>query len=173
MKSDALARRQGEEYLQSLAQRLRMWRLREGKSYFSMPTALWDEAVGVARKIGPGPAARALGLNRDDLLRRMNQPASAESVSAAAAEALEEEAEFAELPGVAAALTAERPPPKEEVKPAAQAAAAPTVTELPGAERTGEVTVHVTGADGARLTVQMPAAHLNIQSLIQQFRGAA
>ena len=39
-----------DEYLTGLAQRVRMWRLREGKSYFSMPSSLWDEDVTAAHK---------------------------------------------------------------------------------------------------------------------------
>src|SRR5437868_1912737 len=94
------------EYLESLAQRVRAWRLREGKSYFSMPTSLWDEAVAAARQHGLRQVARDLGLNGDELRRRMGLPASAGAVEAA----LEEQVQFAELPGVGAALAAALPP---------------------------------------------------------------
>src|SRR5688572_1724221 len=109
-----------DNYLESLAQRVQMWRLREGKSYFSMPSHLWDDVVAAARKYPLREVARVTGLKRDDIKRRMGLPVSAEAVSASTAEAVQEEAEFIECPGVARALTG---PPVAAERTAATATA--------------------------------------------------
>lgn len=163
-----------DEYLQGLGQRVRMWRLREGKSYFSMPSSLWDEVVAAARQYPLRLVSRETGVNRDELKQRLGLANRTGTSSAAVSQAaLEEEGEFIEMPGAATALlaTASPEPPKEAKPAAVVAAAAPAATDFSDAERAGQATVQVTAADGVRLTVHIPVAHLNIQSLIQQFRG--
>jgi hypothetical protein len=162
----AVQERKERDYLEGLAARLKMWRLREGKSYFSMPSALWDEAVAVARKIGLTRAARQLGLNREDLQRRMGLAPPAEAPRAAAFPAASEEAPFIELPGVAQALTSTASP-ATFVVPEGNEDAVPT----PFNGGPDDAVVEIHAVDGARLTVRVPVAHLNIHTLIQEFRG--
>lgn len=158
-----------DDYLKGLGERVRMWRLREGKSCFSMPPALWDEVVAACRKYPLRMVSRETGVSRDELKRRAGLPVGKGMASAAEVEAaLEQEAQFIEAPGIAAALAAASAQPVSE--PVAAAASLP-VMETAAAGRTDTVTVEVTAADGARLTLHVPVAHLNIQSLIQHFRG--
>ena len=170
------AERLQNEYLESLAQRVRAWRFREGKSYFSMPTPLWEEAITAARKHGLRQVARDLGLNRDELKRRMGlAPQLVHSVPAGAAALsppLEEEAQFIELPGVAAALAA--PPASPLAEPATAAGANRAMDPIPALSgQPGEATVEILTADGAKLTVRIPVGSLNIASLVHDFRSRA
>jgi hypothetical protein len=172
-----------DEYLKGLAQRVRMWRFREGKSIFSMPTSLWDEVVAATRKYPLRLVSRETGVKRDDLKRRMGLPVSSETVSATAAAALEEEeAQFCEMPGVAAALARQLAPTSEPAAPeqtaapeqapaSTQAAAEHAADTLPAAGGREEATVEFTAGDGAKLTVRLPLAGLNLNTLIQHFRG--
>jgi hypothetical protein len=146
-----------------------MWRLREGKSYFSMPTALWDEAVAAARKYPLRLVARELGVSRDDLKQRMGMPVSAQTTRTKTSEAVLEEALFIELPGVAQALT---------LPPVATEPVARTVAEAPidRAQPTcppHEAVLEVVTAAGDRLTLRFPAASLDVSSLIHHFRSRA
>lgn len=154
-----------------------MWRLREGKSYFSMPSSLWDEVVAAARQYPLRLVSRETGISREELKQRLGLANRTGASHAAVSQAaLEEEGEFIEVPGVAAALLATvSPEPPKEVKPAAvvTAAAPAATTDFSDAERAGQATVEVTAADGATLTVHVPVAHLNLNALVQHFRGAA
>src|SRR5688572_4317125 len=60
------------ERLTALGQKFRLWQRREGKSIFKMPSYLWDEAIGfVERGFGLRSVARELGVDREELKRRM------------------------------------------------------------------------------------------------------
>jgi hypothetical protein len=61
------------ERLSSLGERFRMWQKRQGKSYFKMPSYLWDDAFDLVPIFGGRRVARELGVGRDELLRRMNE----------------------------------------------------------------------------------------------------
>jgi hypothetical protein len=155
------------EYLDSLSQRIRAWRFREGKSYFSMPTPLWDEAVAAARKYGLRSASKMLGLNRDDLKRRMGllpltKPEAPSCVTVAETEG--EELEVIELPGVAEALASPPVPDRQSI------AERPPTTALPTA---GEAVIEIVAADGARLTMRLPVAQLDVAALVHGFRSVA
>ena len=62
------------ERLTALGQKFRLWQRREGKSIFKMPSYLWDEAIGfVERGFGLRSVARELGVDREELKRRMDE----------------------------------------------------------------------------------------------------
>lgn len=164
----ARTERREVEYLESLGQRIRAWRFREGKSYFSMPTPLWDEAVAAARKYGLRSAAKMLGLNRDDLKRRMGllpETVPDDPPQVTTPKAQNDELEVIELPGVAAALCA--PPPAPEPGPIVES----SVAVAPCTD--GEAVIEIVAADGAKLTVRLPVAQLDVAALVHQFRSAA
>lgn len=168
--SIARTERLQSEYLDSLSQRVRAWRFREGKSYFSMPTPLWDEAVAAARKYGLRSTSKLLGLNRDDLKRRMGliDPVKSDVAPAAAgAEEDSEDPQFIELPGVAAALIS--PPVASEPRFCTDKESVTMTTALTA----GEAVVEVLAPDGAKLTVRLPVAQLDIASLVHRFRSGA
>src|SRR5438105_2347871 len=78
------------ERLGSLGERFRVWRMRQGTtargeaSYFKMPSSLWDEAFEFVPLFGARRVAREIGLNRDELLRRMNEAQCPAAASAPA-----------------------------------------------------------------------------------------
>jgi hypothetical protein len=162
------AERLKSEYLERLSQRFRAWRLREGKSYFSMPTPLWDEAIAAARDVGLRKASRLLGLNRDELKRRMEL--APEVNTDTTPQAAEEPLEVIELPGVARALM--MPSPTTECE-------RPALLDTERADAAGSSTdamIKVIATDGSRLTVHFPADRLNIASLVplvHEFRSRA
>jgi hypothetical protein len=164
-----------EEALFALAQRIQEWKLREGKSYFSMPAPLWNEAVRAAHEHGAPWAAHLLGINRDDLERRMELARRASDFDTAstpiASEPPPEDAQFIELPGVAQALAITSLAPQREPADLGDVLHSADSPETAAVTQGGEAIVEVTATDGSRLTVHIPVSHLDITALVQQFRG--
>lgn len=132
------------EQLEELRKRIEQWRqtrLKRGR----MPEQLWFEAAEFARRLGPCPVSRALGIGYRSLQQRIGGPRR--SRPATARRAPMQTAGFVELSG-AQLLDA--------------AAAAPS----------GGATVEIAAGDGARLMVRLPAAAaVDLASVIRAFRG--
>jgi hypothetical protein len=180
------------EQLSSLGERFRMWQRREGRSYFKMPSHLWDEGFDLVSLFGATRVARELGVKRDELQRRMNEargpvvataPASAPASDTpqAAAQALPDTEFFdfeMQWPGterpqpISAAVPAVRTAP-EPVCPApapimpTNVAPTPDIAPLPE-----EAVVEIVAADGAKLSIRIPVNHLmKAAALVRDFRS--
>ena len=181
------------ERLSSLGERFRMWQKRQGRSYFKMPSHLWDDGFALVPIFGATRVARELGVNRDELLRRMDEaerpvvarapvsvtvpqaPQATEDASPPAEfldfemqwPGIERPAAAAEAPAPAAAVPSE--PACLAPAPIVPAILAPTQdsTLLPE-----EAVVEIVGADGLKLSIRIPVNHLmKASALVREFRS--
>jgi hypothetical protein len=127
--------------IEGLRDRIEGWRQSSSKSR-AMPEELWKEACATAKRLGSGRVARALGLKYETLKQRV-LGCGAGGVRGEAT-VLAAGAQFIELTGV----------------PAVGHTAAPH-----------EAVVEIVAADGARLTIRLKGASLDVARLVSAFRG--
>jgi hypothetical protein len=180
-----------DEKLEMLRIEIRRWRKEKGLSFRFMPAAMWDEAILLARLLNVRRVACVLGLNVEELRRRMEgrqSPGAHTTVSAPADPAPADP----DMPGVrvcdlpdialtppaaptACASIAERSKASTEREAARPEPAVRPAADTPRAASaaTEEAVLEVTAADGAKLTLRMPVGSFNVSSLIHEFRSRA
>jgi hypothetical protein len=180
------------ERLESLGERFRMWQKRQGKSYFKMPSYLWDESFDLVPIFGGRRVARELGVGRDELLRRMNeaqQPIVASAPTRASVSDTSQAPELAlpqiefldfemDWPGTEASqpTPVDRPAVStapEPVSPAPAPSVPTNVAPTPdSALLSEEAVVEIVAADGAKLSIRIPVNHLmKASALVREFRS--
>jgi hypothetical protein len=127
--------------IQELRGRIDVWRQSAPKSR-NMPEELWKDACAAAKRLGACRVARALGVKYETLKQRVL--ASGVAGSAGDATVLSSGTQFIELTGFSAA---------------SHRAAG------------DEAVVEVMAADGARLTIRLKGAGLDMAALVSAFRG--
>jgi hypothetical protein len=182
-----------DDKLDMLRIEIRHWRKDKGLPFRFMPASMWNEAIGLARRLTVRRVACVLGLNLEELTRRMEgrQSPGAHTTVAAPAEA--------DNPGVLAPRVCDLP--RDALTPPDAASACASVTERAQAAPEGEQTtarpepavapapeapraagafeeavLEVAATDGTRLTLRIPVGafnSVNVSSLIHSFRSPA
>jgi hypothetical protein len=178
-----------EDKLEVLRVNIKHWRKEKGVPFRFMPAHYWDEAIMLARLLNVRRVACVLGVNVEELKRRMEgrQSPGAHATVQAVAD-VDQPGVIAprvcDLPDIAvtppSAPTAcasvaesDRIPTKCEA-PANPARSVRPPAETPGAVRTTEeAVVEITAANGDRMTLRMPVGSFNVSSLIHEFRSRA
>ena len=180
------------DQLEMLRINIRHWRKQKGQPFRFMPMQYWDEAIVLARLLTVRRVACVLGLNVEELKRRMEgrqSPGAHTTVTAppdppdvdnpgVITPSVCDLPDFAVTPpsapapcasvakpGKAATECEATARPEPAVRPAADAACTASATE-------GAV-LELTAADGAKLTLRMPVGSFNVSSLIHEFRSRA
>jgi hypothetical protein len=178
------------EKLEMLRINIRHWRKEKGVPFRFMPVQYWDEAIMLARLLTVRRVACVLGLNVEELKRRMEGRHSPGAHTTVEAQAPTD----ADQPGVITPRVCDLPdiavtPPSAptacasvtELKVATECEAVrpePAVRPPADAPRVAsaapeEAVLEVIAADGAKLTVRMPVGSFNVSSLIHEFRSRA
>jgi hypothetical protein len=133
--------------LEALSARVEAWRVARPRTR-SMPEALWDEAVVLARNVGVFRVARALRLNFDTLKRRAGSPEPAQDIRERAVRVARASprTDFVEVKGLA------------------------EVGVVAGGHDT---VVEIVACDGARLSIRWKCASADVATLIRAFRDGA
>jgi hypothetical protein len=124
-----------------LRDRIERWRHSSPRKR-AMPEELWKEACAAGKRLGTGRVARALGLGYESLKQRVL--ASGSGGVRDPGRVLPTGAQFIELTGFAA---------------------------VGHADAGDEAVVEIVAADGARLTIRLKAAGLDVAALVRVFRG--
>jgi len=173
-----------DDRLEMLRINIRHWRKDKGLPFRFMPAVMWDEAIMLARLLNVRRVACVLGLNVEELKRRMEgrQSPGAHTTVPAPADPELPGVRVCDLPDIAvtppsapkacaASVVAvpckvltepEQAVPSTKVTPVADAPRATSATE--------EAVLEVTAADGAKLTLRMPVGSFNVARLIHDFR---
>jgi len=123
--------------------RIQAWRLERTKSE-AMPSALWADAIELAKRLGINPASRVLGLNPTRLRVRMPSESGKAAFSSGG---------FLELKGTKVSV-----PDRSHTLQTPSAPSADTVIEL-------------LSGHGHRLTIRLGAGHsLDLTALVRAFR---
>jgi hypothetical protein len=162
--------------LEMLSINIRHWRKEKGLSFRFMPVHLWQEVIVLARLLGERRVACVLGVNLEDLKRRMQGGHSPGAHSTVIAPSEPDSPQFIELPGVA--VTPQSPP--KAVESSASEGSSPGVSRELTTERERPLqsdaartaVVEITAANGDRMTLRIPVDSFNVSSLIHEFRQA-
>jgi hypothetical protein len=178
--------------LEMLRINIRHWRKEKGLAFRFMPAPYWDEAIMLARLLNVRRVACVLGLNVEELKRRMEGRQSPGGYTAVQAP-VEPDTPGAitprvcDLPDIAvtppsaptacASSVAEpgKTPSECKVTASPEPAARP-LAESPRAVpvcTAEEAVVEITAANGDRMTLRMPVGSFNVSSLIHEFRSRA
>ena len=133
--------------LQALRDQIEVWRNTRPRTR-SMPEALWNEAVSIARELGVNRVARELGLGFNTLKRRTGSTITGRRSrrEATSAPLLPTRTDFVEVKGLA---------------------------EVSRTAVGHETIVEVVACDGARLSIRLKCASADVAALIHAFRGQA
>lgn len=129
---------------EALGDRIEAWRAARPRTR-SMPEALWNEAVSMAREVGVYRVARTLRLNFDTLKGRAGSTGrSVHRRRTVRAARLPTRTDFVEVKGLG---------------------------EVSSAAASHDTVVEVVACDGARLSIRLKCASADVASLIHAFRG--
>lgn len=129
--------------IEGLRDRIEGWRQNAPKSR-AMPEELWTEASAAAKRLGACRVARALGLNYDTLKQRVLAGDANQSRGAACEGSVGPTGtQFIELTGF------------------------PAVSHTAAGD---EVVIEVLASDGARLTIRLKRADVDVAGLVKAFR---